>query len=89
MTPYLTGEKQGEPNPQLFWRMGRNSAMRAGNWKLIRIGEKHDLAASKPGIVREMGAALKDWNAQLIAPRWPPRLSPVVPVNGENIVWDL
>jgi arylsulfatase A-like enzyme len=36
LMPYLTGEKSGQPHAVLFWRMGQRTAVRVGNWKLLR-----------------------------------------------------
>src|SRR5262249_20765477 len=65
LLPYATGKVQGRPHETLFWRAGRVSAVRKGDWKLLQIGEettklfnlaadigeKNDLSASKPEIV--------------------------------------
>jgi arylsulfatase A-like enzyme len=102
LLPYVTGKNSGAPNEKLFWRMGRNSAARIGNWKLIQIGdkaklydlatdigEKKDLAAEKPEVVRDLTAAWKAWNAPMVAPLWKPRGTPEIPINGEKITWDI
>jgi arylsulfatase B len=36
LIPYLTGKKSGRPHEVLFWRMGQRTAVRVGNWKLLR-----------------------------------------------------
>ena len=82
--------------------MGRNSAARIRNWKLIQIGgkaklydlatdigEKKDLAAEKPDVVRETVAAWTEWNSKMVAPLWQPRGTPEIPINGEKITWDI
>jgi hypothetical protein len=53
------------------------------------IDEKKDLAAEKPEVVRELAAAWKAWNSQNVAPLWQPRGTPVIPINGEKITWDI
>ena len=53
------------------------------------IGEKKDLAAEKPDVVREMVEAFTEWNSKMVAPRWQPRCTPEVPINGEKITWDI
>ena len=86
LMPYVSGKNAGVPNEKLFWRMGRNSAARIRNWKLIQIGgkaklydlaadigEKKDLAAEKPDVVRETVAAWTEWNSKMVAPLWQPR----------------
>ena len=34
--PYLTGRRDGRPHDVLFWRLGRRTAVRLGDWKLVR-----------------------------------------------------
>ncbi|MFO0930941.1 MAG: sulfatase-like hydrolase/transferase [Gemmataceae bacterium] len=41
LLPYLTGKAAGVPHDALFWRFGRQMAIRKGDWKLVR----YDLAA--------------------------------------------
>lgn len=104
LMPYLTGKSKGSPHEWLFWRAGRNHAARYGDWKLLLInneekvklfhlgkdlGEKNDVAAQNPEIVTKMRAALLNWSSKMKKPGWEPRSSPVVPVNGEQITWDL
>ena len=36
LLPYLTGENKGRPHDQLFWRISNRTAIRAGDWKLLR-----------------------------------------------------
>ena len=36
LLPFLTGEKQGRPHQQLFWRSGEKHAARVGDWKLVK-----------------------------------------------------
>ena len=85
LLPYLTGEKAGAPHQALFWRFGRQRAVRAGDWKLTDmgegaklfnlvqdIGEKNDLAAKEPAKLQELEAAYKEWNSQNIEARWLP-----------------
>ena len=102
LVPYLTGGNAKSPHEILFWRNGPNSAVRRGNWKLMQIGissrlydlskdigEKTNLAANHPEVVRELRAAWIAWNAKMIAPKWPPRGSPKIPVHGETIEWSI
>jgi arylsulfatase A-like enzyme len=83
LMPYLTGKNQSRPHDKLYWRFGQQWAIRSGDWKLLAmagdpelydlahdIGEKNNLAASKPEKVRELRAQYEDWNRQLMAPRW-------------------
>lgn len=40
LMPYLTGKKSGPPHENLYWRVGPQAALRQGDWKLVRAGEK-------------------------------------------------
>lgn len=82
--PFLSGEKAGSPHERLFWRMGGGaaSAVREGNWKLVRagtgepelydlskdIGEQNNLAGSHSEKVASLLKAYEPWNAGLVQP---------------------
>ena len=84
LAPFLSGAAKGVPHERLFWRVGGGvkRAVREGDWKLVRypqkpdelynlaadLGEKADLAAAEPERVKQLGAALDTWDAQMIAP---------------------
>ena len=84
LLPYLDGKKSGPPHEYLFWRMGPQSAVRKGNWKLVKIGarpaalydlaadigESKDLAAEKPEVCDALAKALAEWDKQLVKPLW-------------------
>ncbi|MEO6788750.1 MAG: sulfatase-like hydrolase/transferase, partial [Chthoniobacteraceae bacterium] len=36
LLPYVTGEKSGAPHDALYWRLGQQIAVRAGDWKLVK-----------------------------------------------------
>jgi arylsulfatase A-like enzyme len=38
LVPFLTGKRTGRPHETLFWRQGERTAMRHGDWKLVRMG---------------------------------------------------
>jgi arylsulfatase B len=40
LIPYLTGKKSGPPHENLYWRVGPQAALRQGDWKLMRAGQK-------------------------------------------------
>ncbi|MDP1587128.1 MAG: sulfatase-like hydrolase/transferase, partial [Prosthecobacter sp.] len=74
LLPYLTGETKAPPHAALYWRWMAQSAIREGNWKLLRGGEreylydlatdreeKHNLAAKHPEIATRLRAKLKTW----------------------------
>jgi arylsulfatase A-like enzyme len=87
LLPYLKGEKAEPPHEALFWRFGQQSAIRKGQWKLVKvgnqplelydlasdIGESSNLAEQKPDVLKELEAAWKQWNSQLAEPRWKPQ----------------
>jgi uncharacterized sulfatase len=74
LLPHLTGENKAPPHDALYWRWMAQSAIREGNWKLLRGGEreylydldtdreeKHNLAAKHPAIATRLRAKLKTW----------------------------
>jgi len=74
LLPHLTGENQAPPHDALYWRWMAQSAIREGNWKLLRGGdreylydlatdreEKHNLAAKHPEIATRLRTKLKTW----------------------------
>jgi arylsulfatase B len=85
LVPFLTDKRQGDPHAALYWRLGPQSAIRHGDWKLVRtdagkpfqlfnlasdIAEKKDLTAQEPNRMKELMDELAGWNHQLIAPLW-------------------
>ena len=80
------GVEQTLADRPLFWRSDYNHAMRFHQWKLIRNdhdrtvklfdldqdpGERHNLAADKPGLVHELTERLDAWEQQLQPAKWP------------------
>lgn len=74
LIPHLTGENKAPPHDALYWRWMAQSAIREGNWKLLRGGEreylydlatdreeKHNLAAQQPEIAARLRTKLKTW----------------------------
>jgi arylsulfatase A-like enzyme len=87
LLPFLTGENKAAPHDALYWRFGQQSAIRKGDWKLVRgagseslqlfnlatdIGEATDLAAKEPAKFKELEADWNKWNAELVPPAWGP-----------------
>jgi arylsulfatase A-like enzyme len=81
LLPYLTGEKKDAPHEFLAWRWMAQSAIREGNWKLLRGGdreylydlatdleEKHNLASQHPEIATRLRAKLTSWCGELTPP---------------------
>ncbi|HVU90094.1 MAG TPA: sulfatase-like hydrolase/transferase [Pirellulales bacterium] len=86
LLPLLTGVTKEAPHQELYWRFGQQWAIRDGQYKLLKVdnqlpqlfdlladvGEKHDLATARPGVVEQLRKQYGDWNAQLEEPRWKP-----------------
>jgi arylsulfatase A-like enzyme len=85
MLPVLTGSMPS-PRREMFWEFRGQKAARVGNWKWIDsarakglydltsdLGEKHDLAAEKPGIAADLEARWNAWHQEVLAsePRGP------------------
>ena len=84
LLPFLRREQSGSPHDKLFWRFGASHAMRRGDDKLVvqngetpqlfnlvkDVAEKHDLAAEKPELLRELQSDYDAWNATLAKPLW-------------------
>lgn len=81
LLPHLTGENKAPPHDALYWRWMAQSAIREGNWKLLRGGEreylydlatdreeKHNLAAKHPEIATRLRTKLKTWADGLTPP---------------------
>ncbi len=83
LMPLLTGQVTDLRERPLFWRVGKQKAMRLGDWKLERngkelhlydlthdIGEVTNLAPQEPGRVQQMLAVWDKWNSEQIEPLW-------------------
>ena len=81
LLPHLKGDIQTPPHDALYWRWAAQSAIREGNWKLLRGGdreylydlgtdleEKHNLATKHPEIASRLRAKLTAWSAELNPP---------------------
>ena len=70
-----------------------------GNWKLVNhrqsqgaelydlskdIGESTDLAKQQPDKFKELDAAWKKWNAELVEPTWGPNVNAGNPDNAKK-----
>ena len=42
LVPFVTGQNQGTPHRTLFWRQGGRTAIRHGQWKLVRMGGRRN-----------------------------------------------
>jgi arylsulfatase A-like enzyme len=81
LLPHLKGEKTAAPHEALYWRWVAQSAIREGDWKLLRggdreylfnlsadLGEKRNLAAKHPEIATRLRGKLTAWANQLDPP---------------------
>ena len=101
LLPFLRDEREGDPHQHLFWRSGRNAAVRKGKWKLLlgdgfeRLydvqagpGESNDRASANPELTNQLREAFRKWNAQLPAPH-PSIRQVTTEFNGDTIEWDI
>jgi arylsulfatase A-like enzyme len=88
LMPYLTGKNASAPHEALFWRFGKQWAIRKGDWKLVvsntdklqprlinlakDIAEANDLSAQFPEKKMELETAWKAWSAEQMDPLWVP-----------------
>jgi uncharacterized sulfatase len=81
LIPHLTGEKKSPPHDFLAWRWIAQAAIREGEWKLLRGGqreylynlandleEKHNLASQHPEVANRLRMKLKSWSDELDPP---------------------
>lgn len=81
LIPYLKGEVKEAPHEALFWRWMAQCAVREGDWKLLRggereylydlstdPGEKHNLASDHPDKATQLREKLTAWCAELDPP---------------------
>jgi len=40
LIPFVTGKNTASPHKTLFWRQGGKTAIRHGDWKLVRMGKR-------------------------------------------------
>ncbi|MVM29334.1 sulfatase-like hydrolase/transferase [Spirosoma sp. HMF4905] len=85
LLPYLSGKTKSAPHQTLFWRFGKNKAVRQGDWKLFYYGqedkyslfnlekdiaERQDVSASNSAKVAELKQALATWEKGTLPPAW-------------------
>jgi len=87
LLPYLTGNRPDPPHETLYWRFGKQWAVRHGDWKLVvasggsgrpelyhlpvDIGENTDLASRHPEKLTELQALYDRWNIEQAEPLAP------------------
>jgi arylsulfatase A-like enzyme len=89
LVPFFANAKQKDViHESLYWRFGPRRAIRSGDMKLQwegdetphlydlskDVGEATDLAASRPDVAKALMTKWKEWDAQLMPPRWAGRL---------------
>jgi len=47
LLPFLSGKKNGVPHEALYWRFGKQMAIRCGDWKLVRYDTQADARDGK------------------------------------------
>jgi uncharacterized sulfatase len=81
LLPCLTGQTAAPPHQHLYWRWISQSAVRQGDWKLLRGGdreylfdlskdkeEQHSVLKQHPEIADALRSKLKRWSAELDPP---------------------
>ncbi len=91
LLPFVEAQNQGTPHEALFWKLGQESAVRMGKWKLwlntksgetalydldTDIAEKTDVSAQHPQIKADLQAKYDAWDGTLPARGWT-NISPV------------
>ena len=84
LIPYLTGEKTGAPNEYLYWRFWDQSAVRNGDWKFLKAGDREflfnlstpehetvSLIKKYPEKAKALKKKLEKWGAELKNPGIP------------------
>jgi len=84
LVPTLKGSSSPMSPRAIFWRMGRQHAVRYGDWKLVvrrgaapelynlkdDIGESRNLAVTKPEKLAELQKLYAEWDKKNIDPLW-------------------
>jgi uncharacterized sulfatase len=102
LVPFVRGEREGGPHPQLFWRTGHYQVALVDGWKLqvngrppgrtwlVDLendpGERTNLADREPERVAALKRALASHNAEQAEPAWPSRVE--MPVNVDKTLLD-
>ncbi|WP_020571546.1 sulfatase family protein [Neolewinella persica] len=84
LIPYLTGAKNKAPHKYLYWRFWQQIAVRSGNYKYLRMGEREflfdvttdahetkNLLSEQPRTARRLGRKLDRWTQTLKKPGVP------------------
>jgi arylsulfatase A-like enzyme len=113
LLPFIAGTATGQPHKNLFWRSGNYRVVLADGWKLQRMSappkewlfnltadptEQHNLAATEPARMHDLGALMDQIDAEQAKPIWPSVLSGAIAIDhpggmpiqpgDEYIIWD-
>jgi len=104
LMPYITGKAKGDVHEALYWKTGRNRAIRKGRWKLLvddntgevqlyklkkDLVEDENLAKTRPQIVKELLIDLDAWTKKLPGAKWPNFMSFRFRHNGKDYFFDI
>ena len=83
LLPFVTGRNAAHPHEYLYWRFGKQWAVRSKEWKLVcgeeaeqlydlgtDASESRDAIAEQPEAAKELREAYAQWDANLVAPLW-------------------
>ena len=83
LLPFLSDPDSGTPHPYLFWRRGKQWAVRGGDWKLVRNAaavqlfdlasdprERFNRRAKHPRRVEALERAYAKWESEMVRPSW-------------------
>ena len=84
LIPYLNGEKRGDPHKALYWRFWDQSAIRMGDWKFLKAGQREflfnvsaddhetkNMILQYPRKAKSMKKRLEKWSKDLLRPGLP------------------
>lgn len=81
LIPFVTGKNDGVPHKTLFWRQGGKTALRHGDWKLVRLG-KRLVAGKAKWELYDLSKDLSETNN--LAATEPERLAELVKIWGKR-----
>ena len=55
LLPYLTSNASGRPHEALYWRLGGATAIRKGDWQLVRMSD--DGSIQDPAVLSDVSGA--------------------------------
>ncbi len=83
LLPFLKKERKGDPHSELFWRKDKMSAVRVGNYVMIKaenvsvmynlsedLAEINDISQKQPDEQESLQQKLNQWESEMILPHW-------------------